>query len=203
LSCGAERALIAVSAVAGSVAAFINGGASDVRTPLLLGLGALALVGLLMLGGWALTSATPEVPRHVPAARPAGEAGAGGPAPVADDRVRAGGGQRPNAVRGAGVQARDALTEPARPSSPPSSVAAPAAGAARRASAPPEPLRREPSDAAAARRAEVEAARQLADRLRAEQLRQAELARQAEAAKRAEEARRAAEHAQDDGDAGE
>jgi hypothetical protein len=201
LSCGAERALIAVSAVAGSVAAFINGGASDVRTPLLLGLGALALVGLLMLGGWALTSATPEVPRHVPAARPAG-----GAAPAADDRVQPGGRQHPTAGPAPDVQRRGARAEPARPSSPPPVAAAPAAaaGAARRTSAPPEPLRREPdSDAAAARRAEVEAARQLADRLRAEQLRQAELARQAEAAKRAEEARRAAERTQDDGDAGE
>jgi hypothetical protein len=172
-----------------------------VRTPLLLGLGAFALVGLLMLGGWALTSATPEVPRHVPAARPAG-----GAAPAADDRVQPAGGQHPTAGPAPDVQRRDARAEPARPSSPPPGAAAPAAaaGAARRTSAPPEPLRREPdSDAAAARRAEVEAARQLADRLRADQLRQAELARQAQAAKRADDARRAAERTQDDGDAGE
>jgi hypothetical protein len=176
-----------------------------VRTPLLLGLGALALVGVLMLGGWALTSATPQVPRHVPAARSAAGARGDASAPAADDRARAGGAPRPDPVH---ARARDARTQPARPGSPPPGAAAPApapvavAGAAHRTSAPSQPLRREPdSDAGAVRRAE--AARQLADRLRAEQLRQAERARQAEAAKRADDAGRAAERAQDDGDAGE
>ena len=71
-------------------------GSPDVLKPLLMGLGAFAVVGLLMLGGWALTSATPEVPeRQAPAA-----AGHAEPGPGAA-RGRAGG--RPQQT-GAGAQ---------------------------------------------------------------------------------------------------
>lgn len=44
---------------------------SDVLKPLLLGLGAVAVVGVLMLGGWALTDGSPDAPpRQAPARRP-------------------------------------------------------------------------------------------------------------------------------------
>jgi hypothetical protein len=168
-----------------------------VLKPLLQGLGAFALVGVLMLGGWALTSATPQVPRHAPAAgsaveRSAGPEGGHAPPAAADDRTRA----RPAALRAAVAQARDVPLAPAAPGVSLSSVAAPGAGAARRSGAPP-PLRREPYQDAEARR-RADAARQLADRRRAEQLLQAELARQSAAAKRAEEAGRVADRAQED-----
>jgi FtsZ-interacting cell division protein ZipA len=178
-----------------------------VRTPLLLVVGAFALVSLLMLGGWALTSGTPDVPaRQAPAAGSAAGAGSGDASDRAEEQSqRAGDGAKPvnreqEDTSGAeAARARD-LTRRARQRIPHSGAAGPAA-ARRSAGRQAQPLRSAPDQAAAERR-RAEEAKRLADLRRAEQLRQAELARQ-EAAKRAEEAKRAADRAAEDAGADE
>jgi hypothetical protein len=175
-----------------------------VRTPLLLVLSALALLGVLMLGGWALTSGTPDVPAReapAPAAGPAAGSGAAG-GRVDGQSQQAGDGAQPadreqeDASGAEAARARD-LARRARQRIPLSGAAGSAA-ARRSAERRPQPLRRD-DQAAAARRRAAEAQR-LADLRRAEQLRQAELARQA-AEERAEDAMRA-ENAPEVGESG-
>jgi hypothetical protein len=178
-----------------------------VLKPVLLGVGAFALVGLLMLGGWALTSATPDVPERQ---APAATAGAGPATGAASGRTggqshQAGEGaqrvkrEQEDAIRGdAAGRARD-LARRARQRTPQSSAAGPAdALHSSSISGPPlEPLRRD-QEQAADERARADAAQRLAERRRAERLRRDEIARQADAAKRADEAEQAAERAQEE-----
>ena len=172
--------------------------------PLLMGLGAFAVVGLLMLGGWALTSATPEVPeRQAPAAAGHAEPGPGAARGRAGGQPRqAGAGAQPvarrqeDAVRDeAAAPARD-LAGRARQRIPQAHAAGPAAASSHSSDPPVQPLRRD-ADQAAGERARADAAQQLAERRRAERLRRDEIARQADAAKRAEEAAQATERARE------
>ena len=168
--------------------------------PLLIGLGAVAVVGLLMLGGWALTSATPDVPtRQAPAAaghaQPGSRAARGRPG-GRSQKARA---EAQPAARGAvREQTEAAAPERARQRLPHGSAAASAA--ARRGSGAGEPsvqpLRRD-DEQAAEDRARAVAAQQLAERRRAERLRREELGRREAAAKRADEAAQAIERARE------
>jgi hypothetical protein len=169
----------------------------------LLVLGAFAVVSLLMLGGWALTSGTPDVPaRPAPAASPASGAAGGRAeeqAQQTDDGAQLVSREQEDAGGAEAARARD-LARRARQRIPLSTGAAGPAAARRSAGPEAQSLRRAP-DQAAAERQRAEEAKRLADLRRAEQLRQAELARQAEAAKRAEQAKRAADGAPDEGGA--
>jgi hypothetical protein len=169
---------------------------------LLMGLGAFALVGLLMLGGWALTSATPDVPeRQAPAAAGQAEPGSAARGRASGQSQQAGAGAQPvtreqkDAVRdGAAAPARD-LARRARQRVPRSSAAGSAA--ASHSSEPTLPPLRRDQDQPAEARARADAAQQLAGRRRAERLRREEIARQADAAKRADEAAQATERARE------
>lgn len=167
--------------------------------PLLMGLGAVAVVGLLMLGGWALTSATPDVPeRQAPAAAGQAEPGSGAARGRAGGRQRAGAGAQPVTRKQA-----DAVGDEAAANAPdlarqriPQSSAAGSAAASHGSEPPFRPLRRD-QDQAAEERARSDAAQQLAERRRAERLRRDRIARQADAAKRADEAAQATERARE------
>jgi hypothetical protein len=172
-----------------------------VLKPLLMGLGAFAVVGLLMLGGWALTSATPDVPeRQAPAAAGQAEPGSGAARRRAGRQQRAGAGAQPVTRKQADAVGDEAAIAPelarrARQRIPRSSAAGSAA--ASHGSEPPfRPLRRD-QDQAAEERARSDAAQQLAERRRAERLRRDRSARQADAAKRADEAAQATERARE------
>jgi hypothetical protein len=172
-----------------------------VRTPLLLVLGAFALLGVLMLGGWALTSGTPDVPaREAPAAGSAAGSGAAGARGEQRSRQTGGGAQPADREQqdagGAEARARD-LARQVRQRLPLSGVAGSATARRSTTERPALPLRRGDDGEAAQRRRAAEAAR-LAELRRAEQLRWAERARE-EAAERAEEAERGAGKAPDAG----
>ena len=177
------------------------------RTPLLLVLGAFALVSLLMLGGWALTSGTPDVPaRQAPSARPAAGSGSGAAGRRAEAQAQGtGAGAQPvsreleDAGSAEAARARD-LARRARQRIPLPGAAGPAADR-RSAGRQTQPLRAT-GDPDAAERRRAEEAKRLADLRRAERRRQAELARQA-AEERAEEAQRASDRAPEDGSADE
>jgi hypothetical protein len=174
-----------------------------VMNPLLLVLAIVAVVGLLMLGGRALTSGAPQVPAgHQPAPS------AGATTSTSSDGGQSGAAQ---AVAPAGRQVREAApprsaarvleTQPAGQDGNTAPRAAGPVGAVRRSARRAAPPQRT-QDEQAAERAGAQAAAQQAALRRAEQLRQAEIARQADAAKRAEAAERAAQRAGDDDEAG-
>lgn len=173
--------------------------------PLLLVLGAVALVGVLMLGGWALTGGSPDVPpRQAPAVGFATEGASGAAERAAKQPQQAGEGALPHgqqdALRGGqqdavreDTRARDLARRVERRGSL-SGAAGPAP--VRRGAGPQAPSPWPAHDAAERQRAD-EAAR-LADRRRAERRAQDELARRTEAATRAEEAKQAADRARND-----
>jgi hypothetical protein len=168
-----------------------------VLKPLLVVLGAFAVVGVLMLGGWALTSATPDGPARpapaagsdagrVPAPAPGGAVRrAGERSQPAGDRAQPAEREQEAAIRDDTARARD-LARRTRQRSPQSGAAGSAT--APRVNRPQVPPPRPAQDDAAAERLRVVEAER-----RADQLRRAELARRAEAARRAEEAKRAAD----------
>lgn len=164
--------------------------------PLLLVLGAAALVGVLMLGGWALTGGSPDVsPRQAPAAGFAAESASGAAEHAGEQSQQAVEGTQPgeqqDAVRD-DTRARDLPRRQQRTS------LAGAAGPApvRRRAGPQAPSLWPVHDAVERRRAD-DAAR-LADHQRAERHARDQRARRTEAATRAEEAEQAADRARND-----
>ncbi|MGI9096894.1 MAG: hypothetical protein ACR2H2_00070 [Solirubrobacteraceae bacterium] len=175
------------------------------RKPLPLVLGLVAVVVALMLGGWALTSGTPDVPRgSTPAAGSDADAkrdAAGG------HEARSGSTGQRTQQAGQGTQARERKQADAV-----GADAAKAEGAAQSIGGPSddgsERARRDGGERAQRLRAEQareaeqrrqsDATRRSAERRRAEQLRQENAARQAQAARRAEEAKRAQEDSPDE-----
>ncbi|MEA2224242.1 MAG: hypothetical protein QOH83_2618 [Solirubrobacteraceae bacterium] len=167
---------------------------------LLLVLGAVALVGVMMLSGWALTDGSRDVPprQAAPTDGFAGEDASGAAERAGKLPPQAGEGATPpaeqqDAVR-EDVRARDVARRAQQRSS--LSRAAGAAGPApvRRSAGPHAPSLRPAADDAVERQRTDEAAR-LADRQRAEQRARDQLARRAEAAARAKEAEQAADRA--------
>jgi len=173
-----------------------------VRKPLPLVLGLVAVVAALMLGGWALTSGAPDVPRgSAPAAGSDADAkrdatgGTGARSGSTGRRAQQAGhgpqapGRKPaEAIRPTGAKARGA----AQSSGEPSDERARRNGGGRA-----QRLRAEQAREAKQRR-QSDATRRSAERRRAEQLRQENAARQAQAARRAEEAKRAQEDSPDE-----
>lgn len=160
--------------------------------PLLLVLGAVALVGVLMLGGWALTAGSPDVaPRQAPAPDRATD-GASGAAERAGEpsQRQAGDVAQPREQQDVVAQDARARDVARRPRQRSSLTGAAAPTPARRRAGRRAPSLRPAQDATNQQRA-VEAAR-LADR------RRAEVARRTEVARRAEEAKQAADRARDD-----
>jgi hypothetical protein len=174
-----------------------------VLKPLLVVLGAFAVLGVLMIGGWALTSATPDAPRRdAPAAASGATQGTrstGGRSRQRLERAPAVAPRQPDATRAAAAPVRDLRARRAPAAARPSAAAGTASPWR---SARPLPLRAE-GDEAAEERARADAVRRLADLRRAERRRQDEIARRADAEERAEEAERAAEQAQDEEPGGE
>lgn len=188
--------------------------------PLLLIFGVVAVVGSLMLGGWALTNVTPDVPsKPAPPAGSDAEATGGSAAKAGStDRQAQRTGQgsqayeraraealRENAARARNVQARRVRRSAGGPKHDDSERAK------RNGSEEAQPLRAErAAEAQERRQADVEqgreaeerrradAARRSGERLRAEQVRQADAARQAEAARQAAAAKRAADQTPDE-----
>jgi hypothetical protein len=180
-----------------------------VLKPLPLVLGLVAVVAALMLGGWALTSGTPDVPSSsTPAA-----------SDVDAERDATGGGAaRPGSAERAAQQAGQGTQVPERKQGEAIGTSAAMArdvqsqGAAPRAGGPSddgsEHARRTGRDRAQRQRAEQaraseerrrsDATRRSAERRRAEQLGQESAARRAQAARRAEEAKRAQERSPDE-----
>jgi type IV secretory pathway VirB10-like protein len=166
-----------------------------VLKPLLLGMCAVAVVGVLMLGGWALTGRTPDAP---PRQAPASGVTAEGPSRVGE---RAGTPSQEAAEVAQPRVQQDAVREDtrvrdlARRAQQRSSLSGVAGQAPVRRRAGPRAPSLSPAQDAAKRRRAAEAAR-----LRAERRAQDERTRRMQAAARAEEAEEAADRARNDAD---